>query len=495
MRRFYLILLIIIICYLFLRLCSLLTIPFFIDEADYIYFSKIIFAHPDQGLFSLYEGVKPMFMWLMIPFLAVSHGHDLIFGRMVPLLAGLATMMGIYLLSIELFKKKEIGILSMIVFLLSPYAQIYNVLAVLEGTVAMFIIFSLYFAIKLFKKPNFTYAYTFGILTALGILTKRHAFFSLYLLPFMLLFFDFTRPFYKRLLKLVLLILFAISLVVSLQLILHLSVYFERIAWFEGGPIYTKRAWLELPLGLKLTVFTTNITTILKILTNFLTIPYILLLAFSFTLLKKNWKQITVLFAYFIIPLLTLAIFGRGAGARWIYPMIPPLIPIIAFSLYELKIKLRKTFSKKYIYFFFLAYPAFYIFMILVSPLHSPLSQAEKDQYFTCPKELADVDFNYLHVVSKDQKVVIGTVNDLGFKNYLAIKLDSKKNIRVIGYFPKEGEVPKELEKYSAKTKTYFATYLENSAKLTSSVPIQLITEKKSPYKNCTYRLYKIGNT
>lgn len=487
--------------YFTLRLGSFFTIPFFTDEADYIFFSKIILAHPDQGLVSLTQGVKPFFMWSMLPFLSFIHGNDLLAGRLSTLLMGFLSLTGIYFLAKELFIKTEIAILSITVFILFPYAQIYNNIAVLEGTVATFIILSLLFSIKLVRNPNFENSFFYGILTGFGILTKRHAFFSLYLVPFSLIFITGKGKFTKRLSQIIFFIVFSVVIVYLLQLVLYLSPYFERIAWFEGGPIYTKRAWLLLPAALKLGVLKENIEIIIPFLVSYLTLPYIFLLGYSLTLWKRYWKEIFILFSYFLIPVVVLAVFGRRVGERYVYPMTLPLVPIIGLSLFELWIKFSKSLSKKYLrikniryYFYalFYFYPAFFLLSIIFSPINSPLTLHEKSQYYMCPMELFDRDIQYLSVISQNKKILLGTQNDLGFKNYMAIKLAHFKNITVKGYFPKDNVFPEELRKDAVKIPVYYARFATIKHKLSSEKPLKIISERKSPYAECTYRLYKV---
>ena len=413
--------------YFILRLLSLITIPFFGDEADYIYFSKIILSHPYQGLISLSVGVKPLFIWLMVPFLAISNGHDLFAARMVPLATGFLTMLGLYFLTMELFKKRDVAILSCIIFILFPYAQIYNVVSVLEGTVGMFIVYSLLFSIKLFKHPTLSKTYTFALVTGLGILTKRQAFFNLYLLPLSFLFYKFDNKHRQKLLYIFALISFSVIIIGLLQLILHLSPFFERIAWYEGGTLYTKRAWLVLPLIIKFTIFQNNFFKIITSLFSYFTFIYVILFFASFSL-KKYWKAVLILTGYFIIPVLITATFAMYINERWIYPLTLTTIPLIAISLYVLGQKVKNKW-RNILYFLIFLYPAIYILMIIFFPLNSPLPLAEKNQYFVCPMSLFDKNFSYLNKVSKNQKILVGTDSTLNFKNYLTIMLQNNKNI------------------------------------------------------------------
>jgi len=507
--------LILLIAYLSLRLSSLFTIPFMQDEAEYLFWAKNIIADPSQFLMPLSMGVKPLYTWLEIPFLLTGHILEIHEARMVSLIAGIFTMLALYLLSNELFKNKKIGLLAVIIYIFWPYAQIYNSVSVFEGTVGAFILFTLLLSIKLIKNPKLVYAIGFGSLLGFGLLTKKHAAFNAYLLPFSFLYLPIKTLSFKNVKKIVLhkdfkkiilLFLLAFIIAIGMQQILKLSPDFKRIAWYEGGTIYTKKTWLMMSFAKKLSVFTANSTMWSKIYTN-VTLPYWLLLGYSLTLFKKYWKAFIILFAYFLIPALALAFFGTRAADHWIYPMPLTLIPLIALGLYLIGEKIEGIIAKnnkfkkkiKYaIYALFIIYPAYFIFMIIFNPLSSPLPLSEKYHFYVCQMEMFLPDVPMLNKIATYKKIVIGTENDKGFKNFMAVNLWNDKNIMVNGYWSKHKEIPIDLEKASYKMPAYYAriTYKYENFNYDppSNVPIKLLSKRISNTGICTYRLYKINS-
>src|SRR3989338_7827274 len=75
------------------RFPNLTAIPIFTDEASWRFIS-------------LTDGKQPLFMWLTIPFMKI--GLDpLVAGRMISILAGLGSLIGIFVLSYAIFRRKE----------------------------------------------------------------------------------------------------------------------------------------------------------------------------------------------------------------------------------------------------------------------------------------------------------------------------------------------------------------------------------------------------
>lgn len=482
------------------RLAQILTTPFFPDEADYIYFAQLALTQKGMGFASLTEGVRPLHTWLMIPFLMVFN-PPLLAARFLSLVTGVVTMWGLYLLTIELFKKKQIGILSVITFILFPYAQLYNSLAVLESTVGMFVVSSVFLGLRLVKNPKFSTAYTFGIVTGLGLLTKRQAFFNIYLLPFFFLLLPRGKKVFITVVKVAAVFSFAIGIAYVMQLVLLNSVWFERIAWFEGGNIHTKRAWLELPFSIKYSFFKANLATVATFTFQYLAFPYIFLILYSFTQLRKFAKEILIPSAFFVIPTLAIIIFGRWVAERWLYPAFIFLPLLIAFGLYYFSENFQKAFAKKYknsfsvtkiVYAVFFSFPIFYIILMIVNPIKSPLPYHEKYSYFMCPVSYFEKDIQHLTVVSKNQQIFLGTQNHLGLKNVMVILLRNYKNIKIDGFQTTPDRLPVEVERMSEIMPTYYATFLEAGPTPKTKKTLQLLSNAKSPYATCNYKLFKV---
>ena len=80
-----------------------------------------------------------------------------------------------------------------ILYVFYPFAQVYDRMALYDGLVGTFYVWALYFSMLLIRKIKLDIAYTLGFVIGGGILTKSSNFFSIYLLPFLLILFDFKQ--------------------------------------------------------------------------------------------------------------------------------------------------------------------------------------------------------------------------------------------------------------------------------------------------------------
>ena len=110
--------------------------------------------------------MMPWFSLLPDPLLA---------GRMVSVMAGLFTMLGLYLLATELFQRKAIGLLASVLYLFSPFALVYDRIALYDSLVATLMVWALYAEVKLVKTLQWRYALLTGIVIGFGLLNKSIA--------------------------------------------------------------------------------------------------------------------------------------------------------------------------------------------------------------------------------------------------------------------------------------------------------------------------------
>ncbi len=370
----------VILLYIIVRCLNLTFLPYYGDEAEYIWYGQTALHDPSQRFISLGVGKQPLFIWFVMLSIKIF-SNPLVAGRLVSIAAGLLTMLGIWLLTYRLFRDKHIAFFSALLFVFYPLAELINRLGNFDSTVGMFYIWSLYFTVLLVQTLRLDVAYTLGLLIGGGILTKTNAFFSLYLLPVSLLLFDFKKQGgWYRLAKLLVLLLFATIIANACYSILQLSPLYERILWFNGDFVYPKREWLALSIPFRVHLFLTNFNIMLPYLFLYLTPSYILLL-FSSVFFSAKQRRITLLLlAYFFLPVFALGVFARGGVAsRWIYPYTLPLVPLMAWGLAALMQKTKQLVAEKHAYIWLsvllllvMAYPAFEVFTIAIqSKIHT----------------------------------------------------------------------------------------------------------------------------
>ena len=102
--------------YLVSRCINLTSLPVFADEAIYIRWSQVIKAVETLRFIPLTDGKQPLFMWLTIPFFKIV-SDPLVAGRAVSVLAGLGSLVILYLIAI-LRKFSRVG--TIIILLVYP---------------------------------------------------------------------------------------------------------------------------------------------------------------------------------------------------------------------------------------------------------------------------------------------------------------------------------------------------------------------------------------
>ena len=176
-------LVLLVLVFLGLRLANLAVLPVFADEAIYIHWAQVIWHDATNRFIPLSDGKPPLHMWLMVLFLKVIE-NPLMAGRLLSVSAGLATLIGSYLLAKKLFSQK-VAIIVGILVVLQPFLLFYDRLALVDSLLTAFGVWSFYLGLLLFKKPTLGKGMLLGTLWGGAMLTKPGgAFFPLMTPPF-----------------------------------------------------------------------------------------------------------------------------------------------------------------------------------------------------------------------------------------------------------------------------------------------------------------------
>src|SRR3989304_1778782 len=119
--------------------------------------------------------------------------HPLYAGRLVSVLSGVGSALGIFFLSKTLFKSLRVSFLSSFLYIISPFSLVYDRMALYDSLVAMFSLWNLYFAVLLVRTLRLDVALIFGMTLGLGMLNKTSGFLSLYLAPLTMVLMDWGR--------------------------------------------------------------------------------------------------------------------------------------------------------------------------------------------------------------------------------------------------------------------------------------------------------------
>ena len=479
------------IIYMVSRLINITTLPIFTDEAIYVRWAQIGGRDASWRFISLTDGKQPLFTWAMMVFQRVFH-DPLFAGRFTSVISGFFGMIGMYMLGKEIFKSKRIGIISSFLYLISPFALFYDRLALYDSLVSAFSVWNLYLAILLVRYVRLDIALIFGLTLGIGMLNKTSAFFSLYLLPFTLICFDWKEKLIiMRLIRWVGLALVSAILSQLVYAILRLSPYFYIIAQKDTIFVYPFSLWIMHPLEF----LNGNITGMFNWLIGYASWPIYLSAMASLFFIKKSIREKILLLCFWFLPFLALALFGRVLYPRHILFMIMPLLILSAWTIDMLFIRIRNRYAGLFLIGLICSINIYSSFSIIYDIKTARIPKSEMGQYIDdwpsgwgVPEIVA-----FLKKESEDKKVSVFTEGTFGLLPYaFEIYLGDNKNIDIHGIWPVPEKPPKEIVDSAADHPTYFVMYQNQMP------PIQWTLELLSTYpkglnKNSTMRLYKVN--
>ena len=260
------------------RLYNILDHQIFTDEAIYIRWAQIAKNDAAWRFISLTDGKQPSYIWLAMTMMKIFQ-DPLFAGRMVSVMAGFFTSLGLFFLTRTIFKNNWIGLTASTLYLLYPMGLVYDRLALYESLVGAFIVWCLFFQVMLVRTLRLDVALILGFVMGGAILTKTNAFFSIYLLPFLLVLFDFKgKMVKKRVLKLLALSLISACIAYGFYSIQRLSPFFHIIDEKNAIFVYPISEWLGHPI----LYLQSNLQGLTDWFITYFTIPLILLAFVSF---------------------------------------------------------------------------------------------------------------------------------------------------------------------------------------------------------------------
>lgn len=468
------------------RIFNLLEIPIFTDEAIYIRWAQIGLDDSAHRYISLTDGKQPLFTWLMYPFLKIF-SDPLFAGRFVSVIAGVAAVIGIYVLAKELFGKKT-ALFASLLYIFSPFALLYDRLALMDSLLASLFIWSIYLQILLVRKIRLDVALILGMIMGLGLMTKSSAFFFICLLPFSLILFDFGKK--NKFIRMMSWAGLAVLSIIIAQIMynsLRLSPLFYIIEQKNYTFIYTFQEFFSLTFK----TFLPNLQGLLIFLTTYLTWPIsLVILIGTFLGLFNRDKRVFYLIVCFAFPFFTLAAFGRVLFPRFILFMSMPLLllagEVISRWTFFAKEKMRIFIV---ITIFIFIYPVYLTLVILTNPVEAAIPRVDRNQLFDDwpsgygVKEVID----YLNQKAKNSKVVIATEGTFGLNPFVyEIYLKKNENVIIKSYWPLS-QVPDELISLSREYPTYIV--FKESQNIPDSWPLKLINKYRRG-KGKTYLLF-----
>lgn len=487
------------IAYFFTRIYNIMQLPIFTDEAIYTRWAQIAYNDAAWRFISLTDGKQPSFVWLHMVLLRFFE-DPLLAGRMASVFTGFITLLGIFVLAQIVFKNLKVSILAAFIYLIYPFAMVYDRLALYESILAMFFVWVLIFQIILVRKLRLDVAMILGFVLGGGVLTKSSGFLAIYLMPFLYFLLDFNKKTFKTsVIRLTVLLVVSVVIANTMYSVLRLSPFFHIIEQKNSIFVYPVSEWVAFSMQIKIENLVSNFRGLSDWFVIYFSIPFILVVIYSF-IFKSFYREKVLLLLWFLLPFLALLVFGKTLYPRYLFFMSLPLLPILAFGLYKISTVLRNKLLIGIIAIGFFAYPFYSSLMILTNFSNAPIPRSDLDQLVNGWPSGGGVreSIEFFKNESKDRKIFIGTQGTFGLMPYAyEIYLGKNPNIEIKGYWPIENNPPGEVYEKAKERDVYFVYYqpcpqCEYSGAAPITWPLEKIKEYKKGDETTSLSIYKL---
>ncbi len=452
-----------VLLFLITRLYELRAVPIFTDEAIYVRWSQISLSDSNWRFISLTDGKQPLLIWLG-SLLMQAIRDPLVAVRLVSVVAGLFTTVGVYLLAAELFKDRKTALFASFLYIIFPFALVYDKLAVYDSLVAAFATWSLYLEVLLVRYRRLDVALITAIVIGGGLLTKSSALFFIYLLPASVLLFGATPRNIKKQLPHIArwfglcVIVIAGALIISS--ILRLSPYFHFIGDKNELFVYPVSEWVKYPF-INISV---NARMMVSWLVGYVTLPILFLAGVALVMEKKLWREKMLLMLWFVVPYLGLAFLGKPKFLfpRYILFMTIPLLILAAYTIVQFVNRLKSLPLQILALTVALGGMLRMDFYILTDFSKAPIPQSDKIQLISGYAAGIGVQetVDFLQEKSRSEKIYVGTVGSFGLMpQALQIYLSNNPNIEIAPFWPIEKTIPFPALVAAQDKLTYFVFY------------------------------------
>lgn len=472
------------------RLYNLTYLPIFTDEAIYIRWSQIGSRDAAWRFISLVDGKQPLYTWIAMVLMRFI-ADPVLAGRLVSVLAGLGSLIGMFFLGREVFKNTRIGIIASILYLISPFALVYDRIALYDSLTAMLAIWNLYLAVLLVRHIRLDIALIFGMTLGLGMLNKSIGFLHLYMVPMTLVLFDLhNKDRIKRLGRWMVYVGVAVIISQALYSVLRLSPLFHMISQKDAVFVYPFSEWLKHPTEF----FVGNIRGLFDWLIHYLTWPVWIAVLIPVVTFWKHTREKLLLYTWWLAPFVALALFGRVLYPRFILFMTMPLLVLAAIPIDHIIARWRKTVFG-FVLLATLIVPGVWTdYLLLTKPTYAPIPQADRGQYINDwpagwgVREVSE----FILQESQREKVTVYTEGTFGLLPYgLEIWLVDKPNIEIRGFWPVPAEPTNEILDIVKLNPTYLVlNQMEVPPPGWRLIPVASYT--KGLRKDRSLRLYKV---
>ncbi len=431
-----------------LRLVNLNSLPVFTDEAIYIRWALVMKENAVFRFLPLTDGKQPLYMWVVIPFLKVF-SNPLIAARFVSVMAGLATLIGVFILTYMIFNSSKACLVAGLIYAISPFTVFFDRMALTGAMLTMFGIWTLILAAITAKRLRLDTAMLAGFVLGGALLTKSPAIFFVFLLPSTVLLVKWPKNNKDKALYLgKLMFLWGVTLTIAYGFynILRLGPEFHMLAIRNQDYINPISHLLTSPLDPLLPYLNRSIEWLWALGPSALVVLFLSGVVLNF---KKHFKEIILLIGWGIGPILVQAEFAKVFTARYILFTLPYFCILATSVILVKKESLRKIVVAGLIIFVIHGLSIDYLFLTQVEA--APLPRGERSGYleeWTAGQGIYEVSELLREEWRREPEgqIIVGTEGYFGtLPDALQAYLYDIKEIKVMGVGVNISDVPIEL--------------------------------------------------
>lgn len=480
------ILLVLSLIYFASRIFHLTSLPIFVDEAIYSRWAQIGLHDAAWRFISLTDGKQPLFMWVSaIPLKIFS--DPLFATRLVSVVSGWFTMIGVWYLGFLLGRKKT-GYIASVLVILTPFLFFYDRFATVESMLTASGVWLMILGILLSYHPRLDISLILGMVGGLSLLVKSPALIYLLLIP---LIYPFLQPNYlkdkHKLIRFIFLYVLSLGLSFIIYNVQRLSPWMHMIGDKNNDFVISP---LDMLVNKPLRIWQ-NLYDAMSWLVSYITPPLFAVSVIAGVLILKNQsKKFFVISAWFWGPLMATVMSALLFRPRYIVFAAPFML------LYPSVILTKLSLKKLTLLILALAImPLYFMYTAWFLPFKMPLIKADWDYTSGWAagngvKEISDYLVNHVKETGKDADVYTeGTFGLLphGLELYTS---DRTKKLHITGLYPIIDIPPLQVRQNAERNPETF--FILNNTQVSALPPNsqEIMSFKKKD--NSYIKLYKI---
>lgn len=348
--------------YLFTRLYNLTLLPIFFDEANYIFWAKVINQTNQHWFVSLSGGKPAPYIWfIVLAFKTLPAINYLVAARLTSVFFGLVTMFGVYSLGNATLGRR-VAFAAVFLYVICPFALFHDRLALYDSMLLAMVTWASYFVIK--RK-----AVLWGLFLGFALLTKASALAYEILLPAAYLILNNFKK-----LRLIVIAFIASQIVANVQIVSkgYLEYIQKSVDYTPGGKSFNLIEQIFIP----------NLVSSVDWLSKYFTSPILLICLAGMLLLIFKKGRIGLFYALLgIAPVIGFSFLGKIYFPRYILVTVPFLLIPGAYFLNVLASKFRFTTFAVLPFILFLAVK--FDSNLIFSPQNANFPKIDRWQYIT----------------------------------------------------------------------------------------------------------------